>query len=43
MKRGEEESLMFPVRDLWERSERSTGPVLWLDMGGGMEVGILDG
>lgn len=35
---------MFPVRDLWERSkEKDVGPVLWLDVGGRMEVGILGG
>ena len=43
MKGGEKESIMFLVRDLWKRSEKDAGPVLWLDVGGGIEDGILSG
>lgn len=30
------------IRGLWEGSEKDGGPALWLDVGAGIKVGILD-
>lgn len=36
-----ERKLDVPIRGLWEGDEDG-GPALWLDVGAGIEVGILD-